>query len=216
MQKKFIPIATKVPSQFLEKIQNISQKLGLSKYQLLQSMIYSLIRFFDCPTQINDEMYRLIEAYFDAFKSLRNSYNPLLGNEKKLKIRKAILFMGEEKNAQLIEISIDKDGKMMESYNIDTILENILNAMNPNIVRILSKEKNKENHISILMALKDLVMNSTTNNPTVSLEEEVKTLFDDVRITTGEKINDRVYYKRKNNMKEVPIIEKKKHIRADI
>lgn len=217
MQKKFAQMATKIPFPFKEKINSIAKKLGMSNYQLLQSMIYMFIRFFDTPTQIDDDTYKLIEAYLDTLRSVNDSYNPLsIKDESKQTIRKAIFFVEENHNAQLIEVCINNDGKIMGSYNIDSILEDVLSVMDPNIIRMLKIEKEKKDHNSMLMNLKEIIKCAINNDPSTSIEEEIKSLFDDVRIGSGEKINDGIYYKGKHNKTKVPIIETRRNKRSDI
>ena len=62
----------------------------------------------------------------------------------------------------------------MGSYNIDSILEDVLSVMDPNIIRMLKIEKEKKDHNSMLMNLKEIIKCAINNDPSTSIEEEIK------------------------------------------
>ena len=200
-QGYYTTIATKISHTDKQKLCIIAQHFGLSFYELLQGLLLALVRYFDTDTPITDENRTMFQAFTNIMFATDGSFNPLSikGYENEC-ISNAILFVRrrEDQRAQILAVGKDEQGNPTESYNADKMLADFLQAYDPKTLEALEAERKKLESFSIGHTLHELVVNRTSD-PVDTMSEEIRSMFDDVRIPTGIKINEDVYYKRNLN-----------------
>lgn len=211
-------VATKVRTADREKLKAIAQGFGLTFYELVQSLALALVRYFDKDSLIIHEHRVMLNTFGDLFMSMADTFNPLsLPGLQKREIEKAIVFVTARRSNRAQVMAIGKDGKgnLTESYNIDQMLESYLKATDPELLKVLTAEKGIRGDFSLSHTLHDLVL-SRAAKPADRMETEIKEMFDDVRIPTGEEINRDVFYKQKYNKGDyTAITPRSKYTRAD-
>ena len=212
-------IASKISRTDKLKLHTIAADLGISFYALIQSIMLTIIRYCDKGGNVSAEHSILIDAFGLVLKSTIDSHIPISArNSEKDNIKSAILFVerGRDKRPQMMEVSKDGYGNMTESYNYDTMLSSFLNAIDPDILKVL-KDKSKElGYFSLIATLRTIVMQSRGNQ--YSLDSEIEEMFSDIRITSGQAINEDTRYKKKHrrNVSDYTTIEQHQTFRADL
>ena len=191
----FSMVQTKVSCTDKAKLITIADGFNMSIYQLLQSLLLAMIRYFDSDSLIADDYNSMINAFANTIFSLKDSYNPLsMRDHQRQSVNKAILFIDRPHKApQLLAIKKDDGGSLKESYNFETMLTDFLGAIDPEMLQALIKTKERLGLFSILHTLHNLVLERTPA-PADTISEEIKEMFEDVRVATGDKINYDVHY----------------------
>lgn len=217
----YTPIATKIPTTDKEKLIAIAKKFDMSFYELLQSLLLALVRYFDEGTMCSEELETMMKAFADVVSSMKGSFNPLSvrGHERQ-HIRKAIFFIQRKsgQKSQMIEVGKNEHGRMSESYNFDDMLTDFLICFDPKVLKVLRKESKDNGYFSISQALREMILHPYHREQD-TITEEVKTLFADVRLSTGQKLNiDDIHYKRlkRNGMDYSNLIPESRYTRADV
>lgn len=215
----YINIATKITKTDKEKFNKIADKFNMSVYELIQSLLLALVRYFDEGSYCSDEMDKMMKAFADVMSTTNDSFNPIaLKYHGKKSVKKAILFVQTKEGLrpQMIEASTDNQSRVKEYYNIDAMLRDFLNSYDPMTLKALEKERESLSNFSLSQTLKEVVLKSLSS-PQEKISDEVKTLFSDVRICTGESINQDIHYKRGHLIMDYSNIIPEKHIRrADL
>ena len=139
---------------------------------------------------------------------------------KKENIKSAILFVERKagQRPQLLEVGRNENGKVIESYNYDEMLKAFMGATDPTALQRLEDEAKVVGNFSIFKTLHELIMQRAT--PTADLiSSEIQELFNDVRICTGQAINEDVHYKqghRKNVNEYTTVTPREKFYRTDL
>lgn len=215
----YTTIATKISLADKVRLYKIAESFGMTFYNMLQALLLLICRMADGDSAISYEHQIMLQAFLDMINQTKDSFSPLAvrGHEQQ-HIFNAILFIQKEpdQRPQLMEIHKTECGSMMESYNHDTMLTAFLSCIDPSGVQRLEDEAKRLGYSSICQTLHEIIMERTaTREDTMS--EEIKQMFEDVRISTGQKINDDTFYKRKKNTGDYTTISpRKKHCRADI
>ena len=218
-QGYYTTIATKISNTDKQKLCIIAQRFGLSFYELLQGLLLALVRYFDTDTPISDRSRTMLQAFTNIMFATDGSFSPLSikGYEKEC-ISNAILFVRrqEDQRAQILSIGKDEQGRPTESYNADKMLADFLQAYDPKTLKALEAERKKLDSFSIGHTLHELVVKRTCD-PADTMSEEISSLFDDVRIPIGLKINEDVYYKRKLNRGEYSqVFQQRTNYKSDL
>lgn len=215
----YTTIATKISLADKVRLHRIAESFGMTFYNLLQALLLLICRMADGDSAISYEHQIMLQAFLDMINQTKDSFSPLAvrGHEQQ-HICNAILFIQKEpdQRPQLMEIHKTECGSMMESYNHDTMLTAFLSCIDPLGVQRLEDEAKRLGYSSICQTLHKIIMERTaTIEDTIG--DEVRNLFSDVRISTGQKINDDTFYKRKKNTGDYTTISpRKKHSRADL
>lgn len=217
----FTTIATKISLADKVKLSQIADGFGMSLYEMTQALLVSMTRYFDKGSIITDESNSLLNALGNVIFASKDSFCPMsLKERQQQRICSAILFLqrNECKRPQLMQTQIDGQGNIVESYNNDSMLSAFLNSLDPDVLQRLKVEVERKNYFSITQALHDIVMQRTDVTIEDTISAEVRELFDDVRIPTGQKINQEIYYRGKHNRGEdyTTIRKNKTTCRADI
>lgn len=218
--EKFRMIQTKLPSDDYEKLSEISEGFNMTKYEILQAVVMGLVRYFDKGSIISYDGKNLINAIGNVIFSTKGSFNPVsLKGRFQQNVSSAILFLkrGKGKREQLIEVHTDAEGIIIESYNYDTMLSAFLGCIDPDALQHLEYETKRLGYFSITHTLHELILQRTASMED-NIASDVAELFSDIRIPTGETVNEDVYYKRKFNIGDdyTTITKRKENYRADI
>lgn len=215
----YTTIATKISLADKVRLHRIAESFGMTFYNLLQALLLLICRMADGDSAISYEHQIMLQAFLDMINQTKDSFSPLAvrGHEQQ-HICNAILFIQKEpdQRPQLMEIHKTECGSMMESYNHDTMLTAFLSCIDPLGVQRLEDEAKRLGYSSICQTLHKIIMERTaTIEDTIG--DEVRNLFSDVRIPTGQKINDNTFYKQKQNRGDyTTITPRKKRYRADL
>lgn len=220
LAKDTTTIASKISRTDKQKLHAIADNLGLTFYGLVQAILLMVVRYWDKSDSLSAEHRNMIEAFAIILKSTIGSFNPISARNKEMDNIKSAIYLVERKagqRPQLLGVSRNEDGNMVESYNYDTMLSAFLGAIDPKALHCLEDEAKILGHISIIQTLHELILQRTTPQAdTISME--IDELFNDVRIATGQGINNEIYYKQgyRKNTADYTTIRNKPQYRADI
>ena len=215
----FVTIATKVSRVEKERVKDIASAFNMSFYELLQSLLLALLRYFDSGSLVTYDHNCMMNALANTMYAMKGSYNPLLksGRENQC-LDSAILFIGDtkKKRPQLLSISKNDDGQMIESLNFDKMVADFLMCVDPDAFLRLESKKKELGYFSITHTLHELIMQRTSRKD--EMKDEIGQMFTDTRIPSGKAVNEEIYYKRmrRTNVDEYTTIEKRQTLRADI
>lgn len=216
----YTTIATKISRSDKQKLSSIADGFGLSFYELLQALLLAIVRYFDSDSIISYESNTMLNAFANVMFANAGSYSPLSikGHERE-RIRNAILFV-ERPNTerpQMLAVSKNAQGCLTECYNFDTMLADFMEAYDPVILNLLKDECKQLGYFSIGHTLHELLLQRAT--PAADkMSEDVNAMFQDLRITTGQKVNNDILYKRKHNNygEDCTTITRKPTFKADL
>lgn len=207
-------VATKLSAENRAKLEIVANGFNMSVYELLQGLILSFIRYFDIASTITHEHNTMMNAFANVLFALKDSFNPLAQKGCQTEsIAKAILLIERpHKQPQLISVCKDGCGNLKESYNFETMLIDFLGAFDPEALQVLTQIKTHLGYFSLTHSLHEIILQSKPA-PADTMSEEIKLLFADERIATGDKPNEDVHYKRIRNNDEnytAPTMRKRK------
>lgn len=216
---EFMTIASKVSKEDRAKIKAIANVFGMSLYELLQSLLLGMLRYFDIDRHSTYEHNCMMDALFVAIRSLKGSYCPLQKNgREKRRIKSAILFVEDSPNnrPQLLSVCKNDDGQMMESLNFDKMVADFLGCIDPDALQRLDSLKKELGYFSITHTLHEIIMQRTSS--TDGDQDYIRTLFEDMRIPSGQAVNEDVLYQKphRTNVDEYTTITPKQTFRADL
>lgn len=216
---EFVTIASKVSKSDKRKVKAIADAFGMSFYELLQSLLLALLRYFDSGSLVTYDHNCMMNALANTMYALKGSFSPLQkkGRENRT-VKGAILFVEDSPNKrpQVLSISKNEDGQMVESLNYDRMVSDFLGCIDPDSLNRVESKKKELGFFSITHTLHEIIMQRT--NDTDDMEADILDQFHDMRISSGQAVNNDVYYKRKKrqNIDEYTTIEQSKTFRADI
>jgi hypothetical protein len=142
-----------------------------------------------------------------------------LNGHGKRTVNHAILLVEQPpmKQPQLMAVSKDQYGNLIESYNFDTMLSDFMGALDPEALQAIIREQKKQGYFSITHTLHELILQRATQ-PADMMSEEITGMFQDMRITSGQKTNEDVFYQQKQNRygEDYSTVFKKQSYRADL
>lgn len=216
---EMVTIASKVSRNDKEKIKTIASAFGMTFYELLQSLLLGMLRYFDIGRHSTYDHNCMMDALTIAMHSLKGSYCPLQkrGREKR-QLKSAILFVEDspKNRPQLLSVFKNDDGQMMESLNFDKMVADFLGCIDPDALKRLECLRNELGYFSITHTLHEIIMQRTSS--TDNVKADIEGMFKDIRIPSGQAINDDVHYQRHNrtNVDEYTTITPKQTFRADL
>lgn len=216
---EMVTIASKVPKDAKLEIKAIAESFGMTFYELLQGLLLALLRYFDSGRLVTYNHNCMMDALFVAMRSMKGSYCPLQkkGRENR-KVRGAILFVEDspKNRPQLLSVSMNEDGQMMESLNFDKMVSDFFGCIDPDGLKRLERQRDELGFFSITHTLHEIIMQHESCID--ENQEYIKELFEDIRIPSGQAINEDVQYKRgyRKNLNEYTTITDNQKYRADI
>ena len=215
----FTTIATKISLADKVKLSRIAEGFGMTLYEMTQALLVAMARYFDKGSIVTDEGNSLLNALANVIFASKDSFSPMaLKERQQQRVCSAILFLQRKagQRPQLMETQIDGQGNIVESYNYDSMLSAFLNSLDPDVMERLKVEAERKKYFSITQALHEIIMKRTDITMEDTISAEVRELFDDVRIPTGQMTNQEIYYKGKHNRGDYTTITKTKTYRADL
>lgn len=216
----FTTIATKISLADKVRLWRIAEGFGMTLYELMQGLLLGMARYFDKGSTVTYEGNSLLNAIGNVIFDTKDSFSPMaLKGRQQQRVCNAILFLqrGKGQRPQLMEAHADGMGNVVESYNFDTMLSAFLNCLDPDALQRLKDEAKRLGYFSITHTLHELIMQRTANTKADSMSDEVRELFADERIATGQKINSDTHYKPKQNRgNDYTTITTRKTYRADM
>ena len=212
-------IASKITRADKQKLHAIADYLGLSFYSLVQSILMTIVRYWDRGGLLTAEHYTMIDAFATVLKSTIGSYSPISARDSENDHIKGAILLVERKpgqRPQLMEVHKDCAGNFVESYNYDTMLATFLSAIDPDCVQRLEDEAKELGYFSITQTLCETLLKCSARTEKDIMRADIAEMFSDERITTGQKINEETHYKRKHNRGDYTTITQKATCRADI
>ncbi len=213
-------IATKISLADKVRLWRIAEGFDMTLYEMMQALLIAIARYFDKGSIVTDEGNSLLNALGNVIFASKGSFSPMaLKGRKQQRVCSAILFLQRNgsKRPQLMEAQIDREGNIMESYNYDTMLSAFLNCLDPDALQRLKDEAQRQGYFSITHTLHNLIMQRTADTKADTISAEVRGLFTDERIPTGQQINEDTYYKKKHNRgNDYTTITQRKNYRADL
>ena len=101
---EFLTVASKVSKEDKAKIKAIASVFGMSFYELLQSLLLGMLRYFDIGRNSTYEDNCMMDALYVAIRSLQGSYCPL--QKKGRENRKIRFFRYVIIHSPVVEISL--------------------------------------------------------------------------------------------------------------
>ena len=201
------------------KVKVIADAFGMSFYELLQSLLTALLRYFDSGSVVTYDHNCMMNALANAMYALKGSYSPLQarGRENR-ELRSAILFVEDspKHKPQLLSVTKNADGQMMESMNFDKMVSDFLSCIDPDALQRLESQKKELGYFSITHTLHELIMQRPIK--TDEIQADIKDMFNDIRTFSGQTINEDTHYKRRHrtNVDEYTTITPHQSFRADL
>ncbi len=216
----YLHVGTKITYSDRDKLDVIAKGMGMTLYQLLQALMLAMVRYFDAGSLITYEHNAMLNAFANTLFSLKDSYSPLsLNGHEKRTVNRAILLVEQppRKQPQLMAVSKDQYGNIVESYNFDTMLSDFMGALDPEALQAIIREQKKQGYFSIAHTLHELIL-QRAEKPADIMSQEIADMFTDARTTTGEQVNEDVHYNRKYNKGDdyTAPTPRKRRARADL
>lgn len=212
----YTTIATKISYSDKAKLVSIANGFGMTFYELLQALLLAMVRYFDTGSLVTYDHNAMINAFANTMFSLKDSFSPLSirGHERRA-VKRAFLLVEQRphKQPQLLAVSKDDCGNLIESYNFDSMLSDFMEALDPEALQALTREQKKQGYFSIAHTLHEIIMRRA-DKPADSISREIAEMFTDGRTASGERVNNDVHFRRKLNKWEestTPTPNKKRH-----
>ena len=215
----FTTIATKISLADKVRLWRIAEGFGMTLYELLQALLLGIARYFDKGNIVTDEGNNLLNAIGNIMFASKDSFSPIaLKGRQQQRVSSAILFLQRRvgQRPQLIETHPDKQGNMVESYNYDTMLSAFLSSLDPDALQRLKDEAQQKGYFSITHTLHEIIMQRTSDTKADTISAEVRKMFADERIPTGQRKNEDIYYKSKHNRGDYTTITQRNNYRSDL
>lgn len=216
----FTTIATKISLADKVKLNVIAESFGMTYYQLNQALLLAIVRYFDKDSAISYESNTMLNAFGNVILATNGSFCPLnrKGREQQ-QVKEALLLVERKANQrpQLLAVTKNDRNELTESYNLDKMLADFMEAYDPEILNALKDEQKRLGYFSIGHTLHELVLQRATQ-PADMMSEEITGMFQDMRITSGQKTNEDVFYQQKQNRygEDYSTVFKKQSYRADL
>ena len=130
-QEKYVMIGTKVSPKFAETFNRICRKKGLNKYQAIQMMVDTFVRYTDDRYNLSEEMSLLMSA-FEHMDGWNGAFN-LADTTADKHIYEAIYFLtaADRRGARAIMVHRPYFGNWTETSNVQMILERVIEVLMP-------------------------------------------------------------------------------------
>lgn len=198
----FESIGTKISIASHRRIMAVCRKLGLSKYELLQMMCETIIRYMDDRHNLTPEMERAM-SIFEHLKGWKDAFN-ICDYTSEPEITEGVYFLRDKHKkgvrAVLIEPPMMKGGKQWtQTYNIMDIFERVISQLLPERymrLRLLAIDNDCTN----LLQLIDMLIDEHAKDSDIA---EVRHTFEDAnRSEFGRKPADSPYRRKQHKSPE--------------
>ena len=182
-QEKYVMIGTKVSPKFAETFNRICRKKGLNKYQAIQMMVDTFVRYTDDRYNLSEEMSLLMSA-FEHMDGWNGAFN-LADTTADKQIDEAIYFLtaAERRGARAIMVHRPFFGNWTETSNVQIILERVIEVLMPERYRRLRMLAVDMECNSILELIDRMIDAHTIDQ----LEQNFRSAFEDCQRTDSGK-----------------------------
>jgi hypothetical protein len=182
-QEKYVMIGTKVSPKFAETFNRICRKKGLNKYQAIQMMVDTFVRYTDDRYNLSEEMSLLMSA-FEHMDGWNGAFN-LADTTADKQIDEAIYFLtaAERRGARAIMVHRPFFGNWTETSNVQMILERVIEVLMPERYRRM-RMLAADMECNSILELIDRIIDAHTID---QLEQSFRREFEDVGRTDAGK-----------------------------
>ena len=194
-ENKTMQLQTKVSPEVYARLEAIGDKYGFSIFQLLRMLLDCIIRFMDDQHNLSEDLQRVIRM-FDDMKSWGKSIC-LADNDQELVIDGVIYIMRAKGNAGYRVAMVERpkwkdteEGRKYEgteTYNVQLILERVVEIINPNLYKHLRQLAVDEFHTESVYDTISTIVNLYQPNQS---EDEFRKEFEDNDWHKGAKMHD--------------------------
>ena len=203
-ENKICKLQTKVSPEAYARLESIGDKYGFSIFQLLRMLLDCIIRFMDDQHNLSEDLQKVIRM-FDDMKAWGRSIC-LADDDQELVIDGAIYILRAKDNAGSRLVMIERptwkdteEGRKYEgmtTYNVQTILERVVEIINPNLYRHLRQLAVNEFHTESVYDTISTIINLYQPD---TKEDEFRKEFEDNDWHKGAKMHDEVRTKRRHS-----------------
>jgi len=216
---EMVTIASKVSKSDKTRIKAIANAFGMTFYELLQSLLLGMLRYFDIGRHSTYDHNCMMDALSIAMHSLKGSFCPLQKKGKESRrIKSAILFVEDsvKNRPQLLFVCMKDDGQIIESLNFDKMVTDFIGCIDPESIKRLDYIKNELGYFSITHTLHEIIMQHSSF--TDDMKADIESMFKDFRIPSGEAINNDIHYQERHrtNLEEYTTMTTKQSFKADL
>lgn len=183
-KEKYVVVATKVKPEANERLDRLAQKKGLSKYELIQMVCDTLIRYMDDQHNLTAEMEQAMSIFehMTGWKEAFNLADPTTDPE----IQEATYFLGTSgrKGFRAVHVFRPFFGQAEQTENIQQIIERVISLITPERYRRL-RMLAVEMDCNSLLELLDRMIDMMTSD--VDLQAIRETFEDNDRGDYGQK-----------------------------
>lgn len=196
-------IQTKVSSEALAKLKGIEEKFGISTFKLLQMLCDCIIRFMDDETNLSEDLTRIIRM-FDDVKGWGQSVCLASDNDEFVIDEAIYILRAKDKSGfrmvkvarpQWIKTDEGKKYEGSETYNVQKIVERIIEVANPSLYKHLRLIAIEDFGTESIMDTLHTLVSLHKENPD---EKELRQQFEDNDWENGAKVHDPLRTKRRH------------------
>jgi len=194
MNDKFENVSTKVAAEVKEQLNRILSSMGLNEYQWLQLMIEVTIRMMDDRHNLSEAMAKMIQMFrmVPGFKDAAS----LVDANAEGQIDGAIYFVNVKGKKGYKPVMVERtwfDGQWNETHNVREIVECVIERCAPESYMKLREHMQELECESVFECLMTMVDAYST----IRLDEEIPSLFADMRADNGKALAYGARTKRK-------------------
>lgn len=192
---RYLQVQTKLLPGAYFRMKKLSEKKGLSIYELLQMMCDTALRYMDESHNLTPEMEKAM-SIFEHMEGWKNALN-LADPTVKKKIGEAIYFIydpdGQKKGTRAVHVTQPYFGNWQETFNIQDILERAICLLMPERYKRL-RQLAVEKHCSSILELIDTLIDEHSKDSDV---EFFRQAFEDAnRGDFGQQQHEHPYRRR--------------------
>lgn len=132
-EEKYVVMATKVSPLVAERVDRIAAKTGMTKYEIVQMMLDTIVRYMDDRHNLTTEM-ELAMSIFEHMVGWKDALN-LADPTAQMEVGEATYYMqdalGKKKGVRAVHVEKPFFGTWSQTENIQTILERTLCLLLP-------------------------------------------------------------------------------------
>lgn len=174
---KYIGIGTKTSRQFYKIFHNICESKGLNTYQVLQMMVDTFVRYTDDQHNLSRDI-EMMMSVFEHMTGWCNAFN-LADATAERSIEEAIYIMTAKgkRGARAVMVQRPFMGKTVETYNVQQILERVIEVLMPERYRRL-RQLAVDNDCGSILEMLDMMIDAQTVE---QLNADFRKPFEDAR-----------------------------------
>ena len=216
-REPYFTLCTKITVETRLALIRIAERWETNLYHLQQALLLAFARTCE-PAEMCTQHKTMTKAFLTTISTTFDSFDPLSNiRASQERADRALLFLHASPTLrpQLLSVARREDGAFVESHDHDEMFLAFLTATDPQAAHALQQESLAVQR-SPLAHLRDIIMKSR-----LSFDEQLKAdideLFNDIRIPSGDAINDSVFYKRRHRKGDYfSIIEIRPTLHADL